>query len=84
MNLPENIPREVKYSEVEDFDEFDTRRSAIDGLYINIIGVNEDGIEWCPNDDPPSKEEYLAWLWVIKPSMGTEILNDCSEEMTKN
>ncbi|MGO2127753.1 MAG: hypothetical protein ACTH4U_03360 [Pseudoalteromonas prydzensis] len=78
--IPENLPIEVPFSEVEMFDDLDTRVSAIDCLFVNIIGVNDDLIEFCPNETPTSQEEYLAWVWVVKPSLGSEILSkDCVE-----
>ena len=83
MDIPNNIVKVVAHSDVEEFNEIDTRVSAIECLYANIIGVNENTIEWCPNDEPPLKEEYLVWLWVIQPSIGNKILPECSEELTK-
>ncbi|MEJ2143411.1 MAG: hypothetical protein P8Y24_13885 [Gammaproteobacteria bacterium] len=74
---------EVPFEEVENFDDIDTRVSAVGCLFPNIIGVNENTIEWCPNNEPPSTDEYSAWLWVIKPSLGTEILEKCDDELSK-
>ncbi|MEP7706820.1 hypothetical protein [Paraglaciecola sp. 25GB23A] len=73
--IPENLPIEMSFSEVELFDDLDTRVSAIGCLFANIIGVNDDFIEFCPNETPTTQEEYLAWVWVIKPSLGSEILS---------
>ena len=83
MNLPNNIPSEVTYGEIEEFEDLDTRVSAISCIFTNIIGVNENTVEWCPNVDPPEKEEYLGWLWVIRPSLGKQIMLECSEELSK-
>ena len=83
MSIPKELPSEVKYGEIENFDDINTRVSAIDCLFVNIIGVNENTVEWCPNEEPPSKEEYLAWIWLLHPSLGKEIQFECSEELSK-
>jgi hypothetical protein len=83
MDIPTNTERKIRHSDVEDFNDIDTRVSAIECLYPNIIGVNENEIEWCPNEEPPTKEEYLAWLWVIQPSVCEKIMQESSEELTK-
>ena len=83
MTLPKNIPNEAKFEEVEEFDNFDSRVSAIDCLFINIIGVNENSVEFIPNIEEQNEEEYLAWLWLIKPSLGNEIILECSKELSK-
>jgi hypothetical protein len=57
-----NPPMAVPSSKVVDFARLDERLSSVDCLYANILGVNEGEVEWCPNDEPPSKEETLAWL----------------------
>ncbi len=75
--------REIAHNKVEEFNELDTRVSAIDCLYANIIGVNENTIEWCPNEEPPLVEEYIAWLWVINPKMEKQLLAECPEELLK-
>ena len=82
MNLPKNIPSKVTYGEIEAFEDIDTRVSAIDCIFVNLIGVNKNTVEWCPNEDPPDKDEYLAWLWVSQPSLGKQILLECSEELS--
>lgn len=77
------MDREVSFKEVEDFDNIDIRVSAIGCLFPNIIGVNENAIEWCPDSEPPLEDEYFAWLWVIKPSLGSEIKEKCTDELSK-
>lgn len=79
--LIENPPQTVPWAEVVDFDDLDERRSCIDCLYANILGVNEGYVEWCPNDNPPSKAETLAWLWFIRPDLSSEISADAPPEL---
>lgn len=76
-------PETVAWTDVVDFDRLDERLSCIDCLFVNILSVSEDHVEWCPNDDPPSKSETLAWLWFIRPDLGCEIANDAPEELRK-
>ena len=73
MDIPEDLPNEIPWDDIERFDDLDTRVSAINCLFANIIGVNDGYVEWCPNDDPPTDGEYLAWAWVVKPSLGKAI-----------
>jgi hypothetical protein len=74
-------PKTVAWSDVVDFDRLDERRSCIDCLHANILGVNEGYVEWSPNDSPPSKAETLAWLWFIRPDLGDEISIDAPKEL---
>ena len=83
MTLSKNIPNEIEFEAVEEFENFDSRVSAIDCLFINIIGVNENSVEFIPNTEDQNEEEYLAWLWLIKPSLGNEIMLECSKELSK-
>ena len=83
MSLPNNLSSKIKFSNIEDFKNFDIRASAIDCLFINIVGVNENTVEWCPNSEPPIRQEYLAWLWLIKPKLGDQILTEASAELSK-
>lgn len=77
----ESTPWQISWDEIEEFDRFDERRSAVDCLFINTIGVNDGLVEWCPNGDPPDLEERLAWIWCIQPSAGKEILTLAQSEL---
>jgi len=80
---PVAIASQLSFDEVEEFDALDMRRSAVDCLFANIIGVNDGWVEWCPNNDPPNQEEYFAWLWFVKPSLGAVIQPECAPELSK-
>ena len=69
-----SIPLEVKWNDVVDFEDMDNRISAIEALFINIIGVGNGFIEFCPDNDPPLKEEVLSWIWVFRPDLADELL----------
>lgn len=70
----ETVPTEVPWSEIVDFDKFDERQSAVSVLYSNTIGVCENYIEFCPDYEPPQREEILSWIWAFRPDLADEIL----------
>lgn len=70
----ESIPETVLFSEIVDFDNFDERLSAIGVLFINTIGVCDDYIEFCPDNEPPLREEKLSWIWSFRPDLAEELL----------
>jgi hypothetical protein len=78
-----NPPSSVPWTEVVDFARLDERRSCVDCLYANILGVNTGEVEWCPNEEPPSRDEKLAWLWFIRPDLAPEIQTDASAELRR-
>ena len=79
----ESTPTTIGWKEIEDFERFDERRSAVDCLFINTIGVNDGYVEWCPNDEPPNIEERLAWIWCVQPSSASEIIELSKSELRR-
>lgn len=71
----ESIPKEVQWSKIVDFDNFDERLSAISVLFVNTVGVCENYIEFCPDNEPPFREEELSWIWSYRPDLANELLN---------
>ena len=69
-----SYPTRVNWADVVDFVHFDERRSAIDCLAINIIGVSEGFIEFIPDNEPPLREEILYWIWAIRPDLSKELI----------
>ena len=69
-----NYPKLVKREDIVDFYDFDLRVSAVDSLVINTIGILKDSIEFCPDNDPPLREEILCWIWAIRPDLSNAIL----------
>ncbi|MEQ8974662.1 MAG: hypothetical protein RIE73_30290 [Coleofasciculus sp. C1-SOL-03] len=69
----DSIPTEVRWQDVVEFNKLDQRVTLANDLCANIIGVNEGYIEWCPNDEPPSRLETLIWWWVVRPDLGAAI-----------
>jgi len=80
MTIPRNIPEQVDWSEVENFEDFDTRRSAVDCLYANTIGVSEGFVEWCP-DDTRDENVYCCWVWSVRPSLSEEVKKHCDQDL---
>ena len=77
--LIENYPNEIPFEEIVDFENFDERLSVVNGIVVNIIGVNDGFIEIIPDNNSPSEDEILCWIWSFKPDLTNEIL-----EITKN
>ncbi len=79
--LLESYPTTVNYADIFDFVNFDERRSAVDTLCINTIGVSAGFIEFIPDNQPPLKEEIFCWIWAIRPDLSKDLLNlDLSED----
>ncbi|MEL7121470.1 MAG: hypothetical protein AAFO07_18625 [Bacteroidota bacterium] len=74
IELIENYPKQLNWDEVNDFDNFDERLSAVNCLVVNTIGVSEGFIEFIPDNNPPLREEVLCWIWVIRPDLSTELM----------
>ena len=69
IEILDSIPTEVNHSDIIDFKNFYERVSAVGVIYANTIGVSIDKIEFCPNNEPPSKGEILSWIWSFRPDL---------------
>ena len=79
--LLESYPTIVDWDDVVDFVTFDERRSAVDCLVTNTIGVSEGYIEFIPDNDPPLRDEILCWIWAIRPDLSKELVKlDISDD----
>jgi len=79
MKLAKEINAKIPFSEIDDLTEMEVRLGVVNVFFQNIIGINEGYASFCPNDNPPSEDECLAWLWFVRPAMATQIsqkLND--------
>lgn len=70
---PDDTPRTATFSEVARFDDLDQRLSAATVLFGSVFGLS-DGVEWVPDDIPPTEQERLAWLWLVDPGRTDDIL----------
>jgi hypothetical protein len=81
LSLIASYPTIVNYTDIVDFVNFDIRLAAIDCLVVNTIGVSEGTIEFCPDNEPPLREEVFCWVWFIRPDLSTDFLQlDISED----
>lgn len=49
-----SIPHEVLWQDIVQFEKLDERVARANDICLNIIGINEGYVEWCPNNDPPN------------------------------
>jgi len=69
------IPRVVDFKNIREFERMEERFFDVEQFYGDIVGMNIDSVEFCPNNTPPEKnEEVLPWLWLIHPEWKDEIL----------
>ena len=53
QSILNSIPNKIPWQDIVQFEKLDDRIAIANDLCANVIGVNENTIEWCPNDDPP-------------------------------
>ncbi len=66
--MPDPPERRVAFSAVTEFDRLDERVSCVTVLYGSNFGLS-DGLEWAPDDLPPTSGETVAWLWLCRPDL---------------
>lgn len=69
----------VPWEEVTLIESFDDRRALLQPRTQNIVGVLQEGVEFCPNEDPPSPNEMLAFLWLVRPDLATGVVNELTD-----
>jgi hypothetical protein len=81
QSILNSIPHEIPWQDIVQFEKLDDRVAIANNLCANIIGVNENTIEWCPNDEPPNHLETLVWWWVVRPDLGAAIAKEAPQEL---
>ena len=81
QSILNSIPHQIPWQDIVQFEKLDDRVAIANNLYANIIGVNENTIEWCPNDEPPNHLETLVWWWVVRPDLGAAIAREAPQEL---
>lgn len=81
--LIDYTPIEVKFSQIVDFDRLDERISAVGVLCVNNIGVCDDYIEFCSDNEPPLTSEIISWIWVFRPDLSLDILKETLQKDLK-
>jgi len=74
-------PQIVSWSELGDPDEMDQRRMCVEMIQGVIIGVIDNAVEFAPDDDPPSRDEILCWIWFLRPDLADDIRPEASEAL---
>lgn len=75
------IPRRVRFTDIQQFETMEDRFFAVDRTIGAILGMNVDSVDFVPHDEPPTRDEVLAWLWVIHPEYKAGILELGSEKV---
>ena len=83
QSILSSIPNEVNWQDIVQFQKLDERVAIANEICANLIGVNEDYIEWCPDNEPPTQLETLLWWWVIRPDLGAAIASEAPQELKK-
>lgn len=47
-----DTPKEVNFKDISEFDRMEQRFFAIEQYYGDIVGMNVDSVEFCPNHNP--------------------------------
>lgn len=68
------IPRTVRFKSIQQVETMQDRFFAVDRTIGAIAGMNTNSVDFCPNNEPPSQDEVLAWLWIIHPEYKAGIL----------
>jgi hypothetical protein len=61
------IPTTVRFTDIQQCETMEDRFFAVDRTIGSIVGMNVDSVDFCPDNEPPSRDEVLAWLWIIHP-----------------
>ena len=72
--LLNDTPGTVSFRDFDSSGDIDLRRSCVDALFVNTIGMNVDSADWLPNEDPPDLNERLAWIWFVYPRLAKDII----------
>ena len=84
QDLLEKVPNEVPFSEIQDFPRMEDRFLGVQQYFGDILGMNIDSVEFCPNHNPPLiQEEVLPWLWVIHPELQDELIKKANDDLRK-
>ena len=82
-SLRQSPPDKYNWQRITEFDEVDKRAFLIDDLCGSNIGVLEADLKWQPKSFPPTDEEILGWIWVIRPDLEPQVLEAASETLRR-
>jgi len=64
----EAMAKHMAFSQIQNFDRIDDRVSIVNMAFANLIGVNAGFIEFCPDENRPSRAELIALAWLVNPT----------------
>ena len=64
------------FSEIVEFDRIDDRVAIINTAFDLLIGMNLGFVEFCPNQNPPSRAEMIALAWLVNPTANRPLVED--------
>ncbi len=74
INNQKLLDFEISFEKIQEYERMEERFFEVEKNYGDILGMNIDSIEFCPNYDPPLIMEILPWLWVSHPELKEEII----------
>jgi hypothetical protein len=77
----EPIKRKVYFKDIKEKDRLEERFFDIEQYFGDIVGMNINSVEFCPNHEPPLKDEILPWLWLIYPECKEELLQYANDNL---
>jgi len=67
------LPNQVRWKDISEFESIDDRVALVNAYFVNLIGMNNGSVEFCSDSIPPTDEEYLAFLWLVRPKLSSKI-----------
>jgi hypothetical protein len=63
----------VQFKDIRDMSGLNERVGCVNVYFINLIGVNDGYIELASDHAQPLDDEWLAFLWIVRPELSSEI-----------
>lgn len=76
ISKAKNLPAGLGFNAISEFSLLDARIGCANCYLHFVFGMNLGFIEFCPNNDPPSNDELLTYLWIASPNLAREIANE--------
>jgi hypothetical protein len=76
------LPHIVVWSDVGEVERFDERFGGVNEVVGPIMDVTREYVA-LTTDDTPSRDELIAWAWLIRPSLGVQLREIASHAMSR-
>lgn len=60
---------------------FDERFGAVNAVVGAIMDVTSDYVELSTDDESPTHDQLVAWLWLIRPDLDDRLREMASDKM---